>query len=244
VCAGALLLWEALSRVDVIPAIFFPPPSMIAGALAASIGSGEAALHLRATLGRVLPGLVIGGVPGLLAGLAMGWSRRLRTISDPFVAALHPIPKLALLPLFMVLFGIGEGSKVMVIAAAVFFPVLINAMAGVRQIQPAHIEIAVNYGSGRLNVLRHVILPAALPLVLAGIRQATNVALLVAIAVEMTAPDTGLGALVWVSWQVLRVERLYATLVIIALLGVALNGGLEWIGRRFAAWMPDREATI
>jgi NitT/TauT family transport system permease protein len=144
----------------------------------------------------------------------------------------------------MVLFGIGEGSKVMVIAAAVFFPVLINAMAGVRQIQPAHIEIAVNYGSGRLNVLRHVILPAALPLVLAGIRQATNVALLVAIAVEMTAPDTGLGALVWVSWQVLRVERLYATLVIIALLGVALNGGLEWIGRRYAAWMPDREATI
>ena len=85
-----------------------------------------------------------------------------------------------------------------------------------------------------MNVLRHVILPGSLPLVLAGVRQAANLALLVAIAVEMMAPDAGLGALVWISWQVLRVERLYATLLVIALLGAALNAALDWIARRSA----------
>jgi NitT/TauT family transport system permease protein len=242
--AGALLVWEVLARLDVIPAIFFPPPSRIARTLVASIASGELPHHLGATAARVLPGLLIGGVPGLIAGIAMGWSRRLRAVADPIVAALHPIPKLALLPLFMVLFGIGEAPRVMVIAVSAFFPVLINAMAGVRQIQPAHIEAALCYGGGRMNVLRHVILPGSLPLVLAGVRQAANLALLVAIAVEMMAPDAGLGALVWISWQVLRVERLYATLLVIALLGAALNAALEWIARRSASWLPDHEGMI
>lgn len=229
--------------MDIIPSIFFPPPTAIGRALIASFASGELLHHLGATLARVLPGLIIGGVPGLLAGIGMGWSPRLRAVSDPLASALHPIPKLALLPLFMVLFGIGEASRVMVIAASVFFPVLINTMAGVRQIQPAHIEAARCYGAGGATVLRHVILPGSLPLVLAGVRQAANLALLVAIAVEMMAPDAGLGALVWVSWQVLRVERLYATLLVIALLGIALNAVLERLARRYAFWLPERDAA-
>jgi NitT/TauT family transport system permease protein len=171
----------------------------------------------------------------------MGSSPRLRALADPFVAALHPIPKLALLPLFMVLFGIGEGARVMVVAVTSFFPILINAMAGVRQIHPAHIEIAMNYGTGRWTLLRHVILPGSLPLVLAGVRMAANVALLVAVAVEMMTPELGLGALVWISWQVMRLEQLYAAMVVIAVLGIALNAGLDRLALRFAPWVPDRE---
>ena len=241
IAAGALVSWELLARSGVIPAVFFPAPSAIARALVESTISGELPRHLGATLLRLLPGLVLGGLPGLLAGLAMGRSRPLRAITDPFVAALHPIPKLALLPLFMILFGIGELSKIVVIAAAAFFPILINGMAGVRQIRPAHIDIAISYGAGRATLWRHVIVPASLPFVFAGVRIATNLALLVTIAVEMTAADTGLGALVWLSWQVLRIERLYATLVILALLGLALNSVLEWLARRFPGGMPEME---
>lgn len=229
-------LWELLARAGVVSQMFFPPPTAIARALFHSMASGELPRHLGATLMRVLPGLVLGGVPGLLAGLALGWSTRLRSVVDPIVAALHPIPKLALLPLSMVLFGIGESARIAVVAAAVFFPILINAMAGVRQIQPAHIEIAVNYGAGRSNLLRHVILPGSLPLVLAGVRLAANLALLVTIAIEMTTTGTGLGALLWLAWQVLRIELLYATLVVIALLGIALNVLLDALARRFAVW--------
>jgi NitT/TauT family transport system permease protein len=114
----------------------------------------------------------------------------------------------------------------------------------VRQIHPAHLEIAANYGTGRWTLLRHVILPGSLPLVLAGIRNAANVALLVAVAVEMMTPERGLGAFVWVSWQVLRLEQLYATLVVIALLGVALNVALDRLALRFAPWVPDREPAF
>jgi NitT/TauT family transport system permease protein len=169
----------------------------------------------------------------------MGASRRLRVIFDPFVAGLHPIPKLALLPLFMIMFGIGETSRVAAVAVASFFPMLINAMAGVRQISPIHFEVARNYGAGRLQILSRVMLPGSLPLVLAGTRLAANIALLITIAVEIAASDTGLGALVWLSWQVLRVEQLYATLFVIAILGVGLSAGLQWLARRLVPWMPE-----
>jgi ABC-type nitrate/sulfonate/bicarbonate transport system permease component len=236
IAAAGFAAWELLARAGVISATFFPAPTAIGDAVFDGTASGELPRHLAATLRRVLPGLLLGGAPGLLAGVAMGWSVRLRAVSDPFVAALHPIPKLALLPLFIIVFGIGEPAKVAVVAAAAFFPILINAMAGVRQIQPAQIEAARSYGAGRLNLLRHVILPGSLPFVLAGTRLAANLALLVTIAVEMTAADTGLGSLIWTAWQVLRVEQLYAALVVIAVLGIALNVALDALASRFAAW--------
>lgn len=235
----ALLIWEMLARAGVINTLFFPPPTAIAAELVRAFASGVMVEHLAATLLRVFPGLVLGGTAGLFLGLAMGASRRLRVIFDPFVAGLHPIPKLALLPLLMIMFGIGETSKVAAIAVASFFPMLINAMAGVRQISPIHFEVARNYGARRLQILFRVMLPGSLPLVLAGTRLAANIALLITIAVEIAASDTGLGALVWLSWQVLRVEQLYATLFVIAILGVGLSAGLQWLARRLVPWMPE-----
>lgn len=237
--AAALVLWELLARAGIINTLFFPAPTAIAAELIRTLANGVMIEHLSATLLRVFPGLLLGGTAGLVAGLAMGMSKRLRLVMDPFVAGLHPIPKLALLPLFMIMFGIGEWSRIVAIAVATFFPMLINAMAGVRQISPVHFEVARNYGADRWQILRRVVLPGSLPLVLAGTRLAANIALLITIAVEITASDTGLGALVWLSWQVLRVEQLYATLVVIAVLGVALTAGLQWIARRFVPWMPE-----
>lgn len=239
-----LATWEIAVRAGFVRPMFFPPPTAIARTFIEGFRSGLLLEHLAATLARVFPGLVLGGAPGLLLGLMMGWSRRVRGVADPFVAAVHPVPKLALLPLFMVIFGIGEQSKILVVAAAAFFPMLLNGMAGVRQISPVHFEVARNYGASRMQMLTRVVLPGSLPMVLTGLRLAANIAFLSAIAVEIAAADTGLGALVWMSWEVLRVEQLYATLFLTGLLGVALNATLQWLGRRTVPWLSEQEHFV
>ncbi len=232
----AVVCWELLVRVGSIPEVFFPAPSAVVAALFRSVSSGEMPSHLGATLARVGPGLIAGGLAGLLAGLLIGGSPRVRAVADPFVAAFHPIPKLALLPLFMVVLGIGEAPKIVLVAVAAFFPMLINTAAGVRQINPVHLEVARNYGAGKMTVLRRVILPASLPMTLAGLRLSANLALVITIAVEMISSETGLGALVWLAWQLLRVELLYAALLVTALLGIGLNASLRRLELRLAPW--------
>lgn len=231
-----LAAWEAAVRLGLASPVYFPPPTEIGATLWEALASGELWLHLRSTLLRVIPGLFIGMVPGLLLGVVMGRSKALRQVVDPFVAAVHPIPKIALLPLLMILLGIGEASRIAVVAVAAFFPMLINAMAGVSRISPLYFEVARNYGASRWKQLTRVMLPASLPMVLSGLRLSANVAFLVAVAVEIIAADTGLGALIWFSWEVLRVELLYAVLVVIALFGVTLNVTLGALARQLAPW--------
>jgi NitT/TauT family transport system permease protein len=236
---AVLSLWEAAARFGLVPTLYMPAPSEVAVALWTSILRGELGSNLWATLTRVVPGLMIGVVPGLLLGVAMGRSPSVRRVVDPFIAALHPIPKIALLPLLMIVLGIGEASRIAVVAIAAFFPMLINAMAGVRRISPLYFEVARNYGASRRKVFTRVVLPGSLPMVLSGLRLSANVAFLVTIAVEIVAADSGLGALIWLSWEVLRVELLYAVLVVIALFGVTLNLGLGGL----AIWLAPWQAT-
>jgi len=242
IVVGLLLVWELVMRLG-YSSIFIPAPTAIAKSLAGSIASGALAPHLSATLLRVGGGLLLGGSVGLALGLAMGWWRGLRTAVDPLVAAAHPIPKLTLFPLFIVLLGIGESAKIMVVAAAAFFPMVINTMAGVRQISPIYFDVARNYGASRRQIFSRVLLPGSLPPILIGVRHAANVAFLSTVGVEMVMAQTGLGSLVWLSWQVLRVEQLFATLFVIALIGVSLNAGLNWIAWRAAPWLSDHLAT-
>jgi NitT/TauT family transport system permease protein len=237
---AALLLWEALARAGVISAFYFPAPLKVADTLAELVASGELMAQLHITLARMLPGLLLGGIPGLALGLAMGWSARLRAVVDPLVAALHPVPKMAILPLVLVVFGIGETSKIVLVGLATFFPMVINAMAGVRQINPIHFEVAKNYGARPLQVLWRVVLPGSLPLTLSGLRLALNMAFHVTIALEIVAATTGLGALLWLSWEVLRVHLMLATLVVIAALGISFNLILQWLAGRLVPWQPDR----
>lgn len=239
VAAGLLLVWEVLARSGVLKPVLFSSPMVIGRTLVASFASGEMTIHVIATLTRTLAGLALGAIPGLLLGLAMGWSGGLRRALDPIFAALHPIPKIAILPLLMIFLGIGEASRIAVAAVAAFFPMLINTMAGVRAINPIYFEVAQNYGASKYHLFRRVVLPASLPLVFSGLRLAANVTLLVTIAAEIVMADRGLGAQVWLAWETLRVELLYATLVVIASLGIVLTGGLRLIRRAVVPWQVD-----
>lgn len=242
IVAAALTVWEWQVRTGGLSALFFPAPSAIILILVRLLTNGELAIHLSATLSRLFLGFALGGLPGLILGLAMGSSRRLRVLVDPFIAAAHPVPKIGVLPLIMIIFGIGEFSKVVVVAVGVFFPMLINTMAGVRQISLIHFEVAQNYGASLFKVFTRVVVPGSLPLVLTGARLALNVALLLTIAVEMVAAQEGLGEMIWFAWETLRTEELYASLIVIAALGISFNFLLQRLTAHLVPWQEEPEA--
>lgn len=234
-------IWEWQVRAGGLSALFFPAPSTIALTFVRLLANGRLPANVGATLSRLLLGFALGGIPGMVLGLFMGWSRRLRVVIDPFIAAGHPIPKIAILPLFMVIFGIGELPKVILVAVVAFFPMLINTMTGVRQISPIHFDVARNYGASLIKVFTRVVVPGSLPLILTGARLALNVALLITIAVELVAAQKGLGRMIWFAWETLRVEELYASIAMAAILGISFNLFLQRMAMHLAPWQVERE---
>jgi NitT/TauT family transport system permease protein len=232
--------WELLGRMGWIPVLFFPAPSLILATLGETAKSGALALHVGATLSRLTLALAWGGGFGLVLGMAMGYSTRLRTVVDPFVAALHPVPKMSLLPLIMLLFGIGWFSKALVVAVSTFFPMTINAMAGVRQIDPRYFDVAKVFGASRWRVFTRVVLPGSLPLVLAGARMALNRALGATIGLELITAETGLGSMLYFAWQTLRTEELYATIFVIGALGYLFRFVTDRLALKLVPWQEDR----
>jgi ABC-type nitrate/sulfonate/bicarbonate transport system permease component len=235
-----LASWEMAVSAGALSALFFPPPSVIALTLVRLTANGVLPAHMAATFSRLVVGLAIGGMIGLLLGLWMGWSEQVRRVLDPLVAALHPVPKTAMLPVIMIIFGIGESSKIVIVVIAAFFPMLINSMAGVRQINPIHFEVARSFQATPWRVFTRVVLPGSLPMVLAGARIALNVSLLLTIGVEMVAAHQGLGALIWLAWETLRTEQLYAGLTVAAMLGVGFNRLILALTAHFVPWQPPR----
>ncbi|MCX6033083.1 MAG: ABC transporter permease [Chloroflexi bacterium] len=239
---GGLLAWEGSVFAGWLSALFFPAPSTILKALGEALLNGSLLKALTATLARLCVGLVSGGAVGVFVGLLMGWSRRLGALFDPLVAALYPIPKIAILPLVMILFGIGETSKIVLIAVSSFFPLLINTMVGVQQTASVYREIAENYGASRRKFMTRVLVPGSLPLILAGTRLAFNTAFVITLSVELLTTQTGLGATIWLAWQTMRLRQLYATLVVIALLGLGANFLIAKVTARLVPWQTERSS--
>jgi NitT/TauT family transport system permease protein len=240
IAAALLLAWEVAARAGWVPALFFPAPSTIARTTVKLGLQGTLLQNTGITLLRITLGVLIGGSLGALLGLVMGMSRPLRRVVEPFVSAAHPIPKVAIFPLILIMFGVGESSKVAVVALAAFFPMLISTMNGVSQIQSIYFEVARNYGAGRRQEFTRVVLPGSLPSMLTGLLLALNIALLLCIAVEMISASQGLGAMIWMSWQTLRTEELYAALLVIVVLGISFNVLFHRLLRRLVPWQPER----
>jgi NitT/TauT family transport system permease protein len=236
-----LLLWEVAARLELISGLLYPAPSVIARTIVEQAQSGKLAAETALTLRRLFLGMALGGVPGVALGLLMGWSRPIRRLLDPFIAALHPIPKIAILPLIMVVLGINEAPKIAVAAMGAFFPLLINTMDGVRQIHPIHFQVAQNYGASRRKLFLRVIWPASLPYLLTGLRLALNVTLLLVVAVEMVSARQGLGAMMWLAWELMRTEHLYAALLIVVSFGLGFNVLIFYLTRLLVPWRFQRE---
>ena len=166
----------------------------------------------------------------------MGWSARLRRVADPLVAALHPVPKVALFPLLLIVFGLGDTPRILASAFAAFFPILISTLTGVRHIEPVYFEVARNYEVPAWRVLRQVVIPGSLPQALVGLRLGLNTALLVTISVELLSARVGFGALIWRARETFRLEELYVGLAGSAILGVSFHAAVGWLTRRLVRW--------
>lgn len=238
-----LAVLELLIRTGLYTGLFLPAPSAILSSLGQMIADGTIGKHLTLTVIRIVMGLIGGATVGLVLGLAMGMSNRLRRVVDPLVAALHPIPRLAFFPLLIVVFGVGEASKLAAVSLGAFFPMLLNTVAGVRGMNPVHLELGRSYGATRRQMFLHVLLPGSLPLMLTGLRLSSNVAFHATIGVEMVGSRTGIGSLLWLSWQTFSIDQLYATLTVIAALGIGLASLIRWVTVRGAPWLAERPAT-
>ena len=237
--ALALLLWEAASRSALLSPRYFPPPTVIALTLARLLGGGEFWGDATITLSRLAAAFAVAAAIGVPLGLAMGLWRPLRRLLEPPVALLYPLPKIALLPFFLILLGVGERAFVLTGAVTACFQILISAAGGAAAIDPMLVEVGRHYGAGRLALFAKVILPAALPAVLTGLRLGLGLALITVIAVEFVAAKSGLGHLVFRYWQMLLTAEMFAAFVLIGLMGLGATRGLKVVQRRALAWQAE-----
>ncbi|MDB5794775.1 MAG: tauC [Noviherbaspirillum sp.] len=237
---GLLLLWELASLAGFLDARFFPSPSKILQSLVALSSSGELWANVGASLQRLFWGFLLGGVPALVLGISMGLSPLLRAIVDPLVSATYPIPKSAIMPLLLLIFGLGEGSKVVMVAIGVFYPVLINSMAGVMEINKIYLDVGQNFRASRWNMFRTIALPGALPLIMSGVKLGVGMGLILIAIAEMIGAKSGLGYMIWNAWEILSVEVMYAGLISIAVLGFLLSLLLNELERVLVPWKTRR----
>jgi NitT/TauT family transport system permease protein len=235
-----VLLWQIAVSTGLLNSALFPAPLAIAQNFWSYAASGQLTTNAAWTLSRLLIGCLIGGIPGILIGLSMGMNRWVRAYFQPLIALLYPIPKIAILPLFYFIFGTGEQAKWAAVAVGVFFLMAINTEAGVRQIDPIYLDVARAYRIRPVSFYLRVLLPGALPNIYAGIKLSIGIAIVLAIASEFQLTRTGLGFAIFNAEQLLDVERLYAALVAVSLLGFLLAFALDLTERWAIPWRRER----
>ncbi|MDR0359181.1 MAG: ABC transporter permease [bacterium] len=235
-----LVVWELLVRAEVLDSRFFPAPTEVIRTLFEMIRSGLLLTDVWVTLVRVLIGFALGSAFGIVLGLVMGLSRIVRAALMPMVGAIYPIPKIAVLPLVMLIFGLGDTSRYVVVAIGVFFLVQLNAMAGVMSIENIYLDVGKNFGASRLDVLRTIALPGALPLVFTGLRLGWGTGLLLIVAAEFLGAREGLGYLIWNAWQTFAVDEMYVGLLAISVIGLVSFGLFDLVEKRVVPWRSER----
>ena len=237
---GLLAVWQLLLMAGFGDRRFIPAPSDIAVRFVQMIASGELALHTAVTLWRIVAGYVIGAIPGVAIGLLMAMFRPVRLFFDPLIAALFPIPKVALMPLLLLAFGFGDASKIALVAIAVFFPVIVNTYVGAANIDKIYWDVAKNYGASQTVMFTRIVFFGALPMIFAGLRIALAVSFIVLVAAEFVATKAGIGYLIWNSWELLQVDVMFVGIVTIGILGLISSALFQEIERKVIPWKGER----
>ena len=234
---GLLLVWQVLVQAGRINPLFLPAPLSVLGSMWEMTRSGELPWAVLLSLNRVVQGFVYGALIGVVLGLLAGAIRWIEDLLDPWVAAVYPIPKSALFPLFLLWFGLGDPSKIVTIAVGVLFLVLVNTITGVRSINPVLLKAAQDLGASRLQIFAKVILPGALPNIFTGLRLGAGMALILVFITEIEATKAGLGFLLWEAFQLMDTRHVFVGVVTFGLLGVATTWLLQWLERVACPWI-------
>lgn len=237
-------LWSLASFYRLVPPLFLPSPLAVLGALGglATTGFVDATLaqHVAASLSRIFGALGVALIVGVPAGLAIGTSRWGKGILDPIVEFLRPLPPLAYLPLVIIWLGIGEASKIAVIALAMLPPIILSTASGVKSASADHINAARAFGASRRQLLAYVILPGALPSILTGTRIALGAGWSTLVAAELVAATRGLGFMIQSAAQFLVTDVVIAGIVVIAVVAFLFEVVARWIERRLVPWSGHR----
>ncbi|MFC9550399.1 ABC transporter permease [Rhodococcus sp. NPDC056960] len=231
-----LALWEIAPRVGLVDEVFLPPFSTVVEAFADLVGSGELWQHVSASLSRALIGFFVAVVIAIPLGIAIAWYRPVSDFLNPILELFRNTAALALLPVFILILGIGEESKIALVIYACTFPILLNTISGVRTVDPLLIKSASSLGLSPVRLFQKVVLPAAVPTIFTGIRMAAASSILVLIAAEMVGAKAGLGYLITASQFNFQIPNMYAGIVAISVLGLSLNAVLVLIERRLSRW--------
>lgn len=235
-----LLLWEAAPHLGLIDPIFIPPPSVIAVKMIEMLLSGELLIHIAASLERAFVGFMIALAVALPLGFLIGgWFKNFETAVDPLLQVLGQANPFTLFPVFMALLGIGELSKIGIIYWVCQWPVLFNTVSGIKNVDPVYIKVGRSMGLDKIQLFRKVLLPAAMPAVFTGIRMSAGFAFFMLIGAEMIGAHSGLGYLIIQSEAVFNMQRMYASIVSVALLGITINYIMLKIERKAMSWKED-----
>jgi NitT/TauT family transport system permease protein len=229
-------IWELLSRTGRIDLRFWPAPSSLWDTAETMVREDNLLGDIRITVVRILAGFLIGAVPGIALGLGMGLFWPVRVFFMPLATVIYAIPKIAVLPLMIIAFGTGETSKLVTVALSIFFLVALSAMSGVLDLDQSYSDVARNLGADRRELFLTVALPGAMPSIFTGLRLALGFALVVVVGTEFVNAESGLGAMIWSSYQTLRIRQMYVGLLLTGVLGLVLTASLGAVERLAMPW--------
>jgi ABC-type nitrate/sulfonate/bicarbonate transport system permease component len=231
-----ILVWQYAADHEWMNTMFFPSPTRIFDSGRDLIESGELATAVWITTKRALWGLLLGIVSGVLVGLLMGMFRIIRVTFEPFLSALFTVPKLALLPLLLLIFGIGDTPLILLIAITVFFFMWIATMASFLSVEEGYREAAYSFKATQFQLFRHVLFPASLPQIFVGLRLSASISVLVVVAVEFLESGNGIGHLIWGSWELFQADKMYVGIVVVALMGLVATWTVRGLGKLAMPW--------
>ncbi|MFV2054910.1 MAG: ABC transporter permease [Thiohalomonadales bacterium] len=231
-----LSIWEILTRSAIIDARFFPAPSTIIHYLLFTSPSEGILTDIGASLFRIFWGYLLGCSLGMAFGIAMGLSARLKGMLYPLVIVTYPIPKIAILPLIMLIFGLGDLSKIIVVMIGSFFLVLMNTLHGVEGMPRIFHDIASVYNINRWAFIKKIVFPAALPSIFTGLKLAIGYSLVIVVAAEFSGAQEGVGYLIWQSWETFSIKSMYAGLFVLGIMGLIFTFTLEWLEKKLIPW--------
>ncbi len=234
--AVLLALWQGVTAAGLVKPILLPPPGQVLDALLAMGGSGELAVHLGASIVRVLEGFALAAVLGVGLGLALGIFPLLFELADGVIQLIRPIPPIAWLPLAILWFGIEEGSKVFIITLGAFFPIFVNVLDGVRQTDHKLLELAKALEVPKGKFIAKVVIPGALPFIASGLRIGLGYAWMCVVAAELSAGMTGVGYMLTDARALAQTDRVLVGMLAIGVVGKAMDGVLRALEERVIRW--------
>jgi ABC-type nitrate/sulfonate/bicarbonate transport system permease component len=239
--AGGLVLWWAAVASGLANPVLMPPPGTVLRAIVEMIADGTLAVHIGVSVARALGGFLLAVVIGVPVGILVGRSARAYAVIDPWIELARPVPPIAILPLVVLWFGIGEESKLVVVLYGALFPILLNTVHGVRSVDNGLIRAARALGASERQIFYLVVLPAAVPSVLTGLRLGAGMAIFVLVAAELLGSTSGLGWLIMDAREHFFTDRIMVGIVALGLVGYLINRGLIQLEHRLVRWRPPQE---